>query len=145
MKINCIENHSIEHFFNYDSFIYILFDRTTRAPFYVGKTGNPKQRLYMHINEMLSSSDTAKCKKMREILSVDPLGIYLVVIEKTDSINEDKREAFWISELHKHFKLTNNHMHKLDNEFVLNTKKRFIDWVAKNHKTQDLSLGWLLS
>lgn len=88
------------------SFIYVLWDKIKDVPFYIGKTTDPSNRFSNHLRPM-KNKDTLKSLRVKQILDIDPNGIEMRIIEKTNSLEDSEREQYWIRELNKTYKLVN--------------------------------------
>lgn len=89
------------------TYIYALLEGNSSDYRYVGKSINPKKRLYQH----LSSSKNQKTHKDRWIQSALKKGykICFEILEEVNDVNWPEREIFWISHLKESgYKLTNS-------------------------------------
>jgi len=80
------------------TYIYALIDPRTNAPFYIGKTIDPKTRLYHHIVGV--NSDSSKFKLKEELIQGiinEGLKPLLVILEEVSSADAPAKEGEWIA------------------------------------------------
>jgi hypothetical protein len=89
-----------------DVFIYGLEDPITKEIRYIGKTINTKNRYYQHVCNFDNTNPHKK--NWISLLKKQGLKPNLVIIEKTNEKNWEKRERYWIKTgLELGWKLTN--------------------------------------
>lgn len=88
------------------TYIYGLVDPRDDSIRYVGKSNNPKKRLYYHIKE---SKNKNSCHRHHWINSLLPLRPEIIILEKVSVDKWQQREIFWIDRAKEIYdNLTNN-------------------------------------
>lgn len=78
------------------TFIYVLIDPETNEIRYVGKSNNPKQRLWRHLKKTRENEDCYRTRWINDLKSRD-LKPHMEIIEEVPFDQWPERERYWIA------------------------------------------------